>query len=218
MLRGSKAEKVKGLITKLLSGRDGALDTLAAFELGSVIISEDDLPEDTKYFAVAPLPFGEPSQQALLLKAWISGTGHYIYAWAIHEQADGVRVFQFYGSEKASGEWHVLQDLDRNGSPEIVMRHFLGDYEGWATLVDVTAVFRWTGTSYVRADQQFPRFYARHVVPDYQRLMRELRRYRNSIDSREREAYDKLVVALAAAKKLASGYVGRGYTAIRFRW
>ena len=84
-------------------------------------------------------------------------------------------MFSFSGSEKGCGPWQVLDDLDDDGIPEIVVKDFIGDYEGNRTMALWPAIYRWDGKDYVRSDERFPGYYARHVIPEYQGILDEHR-------------------------------------------
>lgn len=204
-LSGEKAAGVKPLFEKLLAAGQGKGHVEAEKELATLVARDSTLDEMVYDRASCALPFAMAPRRALLLKAWVSGTGHYIYAWAIHETELGFKVFEFYGSEKSCGEWNVLQDLDKNGVPEIVMKQFIGDYEGVSTRVDWTAIYQWTGETYVRADEKYPRYYARHVVPRYRRMLKKNPDWKDSGEARLEDNYEKLRFVLRRAEDMAAG-------------
>ncbi|MBM3500910.1 MAG: hypothetical protein FJX74_19810 [Armatimonadetes bacterium] len=103
-----------------------------------------------------------------------AGTAHPLDFVVLHDRRDAVDMFAFSGSEKGCGEWRLLEDLDGDAVPEVVVKHYIGEYQGIATLAVWPAVFRWDGHDYVRADDEYPRFYAERVLPECRRLRAEV--------------------------------------------
>jgi hypothetical protein len=126
--------------------------------------------------AAVRFPVGDSSVPACILKVVYSGTGHYVQVLLVQEVGGGLEVREWWGSEKATGAWRVLQDLDRDGIPEILVKNFLGEYSGAFTLVDWTGIWRWDGRNWARSDSGFPKFYEHHVLPLLRRVAKDLRR------------------------------------------
>ena len=104
------------------------------------------------------------------------GTGNYEQVWVIHETPSGVTTYDFEVSLKAGPEgYRPLRDLNGDGEPEVLALNFTGEYEGIATSSYWVAIYRWTGSTYGRADERFPQYYAKVVVPDLERRIQALR-------------------------------------------
>ena len=201
---GDEAAGVRPLFERLLSLKEKKAGGKTERKLATIVGRDSTLDEMVYDTVSCALPFTMVPHRALLLKVWIGGTGHYIYAWAIHETELGFKVFEFYGSEKSCGQWNVLQDLDKDGVPEIVMKQFVGDYEGCFTVVDWTAIYQWNGETYVRADEKYPRYYARHVVPRYLRMLKDNMEFKDDENSMLYGIYEKLVFVLKKAESIAA--------------
>lgn len=122
----------------------------------------------------SPVNFSSAPQRRLIIAYLLTGTGHYIDFWILHESPDGVRCFPFRGSEKGCGHWQVLDDLDGDGFPEIIIKHFVGRYEGAGTIIVWPAIYRWDGVNYARADDKYPEYYAQNVVPEFKRILEQI--------------------------------------------
>jgi hypothetical protein len=151
----------------------------------------------------APANFLSPPHRRLLIVEFHSGTGHYVDLWVLHELDDSVKSFRFKGSEKGCGHWQALNDLDADGDSEIVVKNFVGEYEGASTIAVWPAVYKWNGENYVRADETFPDFYAQQVVPKYEKILAEIKDWENHQDERPRRVYRKCRFILERARSIA---------------
>lgn len=142
----------------------------------------------------------------LVVVFFSEGSGHYVDFWVLHELKDEIQSFHFKGSEKGCGEWQVINDLDKDGISEIIIKHFIGDYDGSGTIAVWTAIYKWDGKNYIRADEQFPEYYAKYVVPKYQKIIANEKEWSNN--ERDRYIYRKCKFifdkALSISKKAKS--------------
>ncbi|MBM4353676.1 MAG: hypothetical protein FJ109_07740 [Deltaproteobacteria bacterium] len=180
-------------------------DAAPLWELWEALTGETDHSVGDSIVAVR-FPLGGSPIPPCLLKVVYSGTGHYVQVLLVQELDAGFEVREWWGSEKATGPWHVLQDLDRDGIPEILAKNFLGEYSGASTLVDWTGIWRWDGRNWVRADAHFPRFYEHHVLPALRGVAKDLRR--NWIGGpTDEENMRKLDFVMARIRDILAGQV-----------
>jgi len=147
--------------------------------------------------------FASAGSRAVLLAFVHAGTGCYISFWAIHEFESNIKVFSFEGSQKGCGPWQVLNDLDSDGNPEIITKHFVGSYDGAGTTAVWPAIYKWNGKNYIRADEKFPEYYAEYVVPQYKKILAENKKWANHNDKAVRRLYHKCKFVYDRALKIA---------------
>ncbi len=151
----------------------------------------------------SPLNFASPPERHVIIAFLHSGTGHDVSLWVLCEFKGGVKSFFFEGSAKGCGYWQVCNDLNADGNAEIIIKHFVGTYDGAGTIAVWPAIYRWDGENYVRADGQFPNYYARHMVPKYQKVLEENRDWENHTNSQLRMIYGKCKFVLEKAESIA---------------
>lgn len=157
----------------------------------------------------SPLNFATPPQRHLIIVLFHCGGSNVgLSLWAVHESEEGAVVFRFEGHSSTSimqgcGPWQVVNDLDGDGNPEIVVKHFLGGYDGAMTIAISTAIYRWDGKEYVRADEEYPDYYAQHVVPKYQKILAEHESWQNHEDETVRRLYRKCQFVLEKALSIS---------------
>ena len=170
------------------------------------LVSTYKLPESSVEAGAtwsSPLNFAAPRDRRVVIAFLHSGTGHYISLWVLHEHEDKVKSFSFKGSAKGCGSWQVCNDLDGNGNAEIIIKHFVGDYDGAGTIAVWPAIYKWNGNNYVRADDEFPEYYAQEVVPKYQKILEERKDWENHRHELIRQVYEKCKFILQKAESIA---------------
>jgi hypothetical protein len=114
-----------------------------------------------------------------------------------------VTALAFGGSEKGCGNRRWLKDLDGDRVPEVIVKQFIGEYQGAATQAVWPAILGWDRATYRRADASSPRYYAERVVPYYQR---ELSRTRGlALDHPDEELCRQFQYIIERARALAEG-------------
>ncbi|MBM4372925.1 MAG: hypothetical protein FJ098_14825 [Deltaproteobacteria bacterium] len=212
-IRGDRAQRMRELVEQISPHRaricvDWEHESNPSWELRGLLAG--DSPGMGDSISAVRLPLRGDDRPALLLKVVISGTGHYVQVLVFREVPGGFDVYEWWGSEKTHGAWHVIHDLDRDGQPEILIKDFVGEYSGASTAVAWTGVWAWERASWVRADQRFPGFYESHVLPELRSVESDLRRADSGSDLTE-ENLRKLQFVRARVDAItgSSGAVGR---------
>jgi len=151
----------------------------------------------------SPLNFASPPERHVIVAFLHSGTGHDVSLWVLCEFKGAVKSFFFEGSAKGCGYWQVCNDLNTDGNAQIIIKHYVGDYDGAGTIVIWPAIYRWDGKNYVRADSQFPNYYAQYVVPKYQKVVEENKDWENHTNRQLRRIYGKCKFVLEKAESIA---------------
>jgi hypothetical protein len=150
-----------------------------------------------------PLNFASPGSRRAVVALLHTGTGAYISIWILCESEDGIKCFFFQGMARYCGYWQIANDIDNNGTPELITKHFVGEYEGGGFSAVWPAIYRWDGKNYVRADDEFPGYYAREVVPKYQKILEEHKDWENHTDQQIRRIYQKCKFVFENAESIA---------------
>ncbi len=122
-----------------------------------------------------------PDRRLMVAFFHCSATAPGLSLWAVHETKDGAIIFPFEGHTKGCGIWQILEDLNNDGTPEIIVKHFVGQYEGAGTNAIWSAIYEWQNNKYIRADEKFPQYYTKNVIPKYKKILAE------SISSKDHE-------------------------------
>lgn len=151
----------------------------------------------------SPVNFASVSNRHAVVVFLHAGTGHDVSVWVLCELKDAVKSFSFKGSAKGCGYWQVCNDLDADGDAEIIIKHYVGDYDGAGTIAVWPAIYKWNGNIYIRADEQFPDYYAQNVAPKYERIVEQHKDWRNHINKQVRTIYEKCKFVLQKARTIA---------------
>lgn len=151
----------------------------------------------------SPLNFAAQPDRRVLVALSQGGTGAYISFWVLHESSNHITCFAFRGMARYSGSWQVINDLDTDGAPEIITKHFLGKYVGGDFDAVWPAIYRWDGKNYVRADENFSDYYTKHVVPEYQEILSQHSHWENHEDESVRQIYRKCKSVLNKALSIS---------------
>lgn len=151
----------------------------------------------------SPLNFATPGSRRAVIAFLHTGTGHYVSLWILSESENDINCYSFQGSEKGCGTWQVCSDLDGDKNPEIIIKHFVGDYDGANTIAVWSAIYQWDGNNYVRADDMFPDYYAREVVLQYQKILIERKDWENHTDQQKHRIYQKCKYVLERAESIS---------------
>ena len=155
----------------------------------------------------SPLNFAPPGFRQAVIAFLHTGTGCDISIWILRESEDGIKCFFFKGSASGCGYWQVSKYLNTDGNVEIIIKHYVGDYDGAETIAVWPAIYKWDGNNYVRADDEFPDYYAREVVPKYQKILEEYKDWENQPDEQIRRMYQKCKFVHGKAELIAKkGY------------
>ncbi len=151
----------------------------------------------------SPVNFGSTPDRHAVIAFLHAGTGQYVSVWVLCEEKDVVKSFSFKGSAKGCGYWQVCDDLDEDGNAEIIIKHYVGDYNGAGITAVWPAIYKWDGNSYIRADEHFPDYYAENVVPKYERIIEQHKDWQDHDNKQIRTIYEKCRFVLLKARAIA---------------
>jgi tetratricopeptide (TPR) repeat protein len=151
----------------------------------------------------SPVNFASvPGRRRSVIAFLHAGTGNDVSVWVLCEEKDVVESFSFKGSAKGCGYWQVCDDLNADGDAEIIIKHYVGNYDGAGTTAVWPAIYKWDGNSYIRADEQFPDYYAQNMVPQYERIIELHKDWRNHSNKQVRTIYEKCRFVLQKARAI----------------
>jgi len=206
VITGEKATQIKHHITALFvpcwvgerkRAEKGLVELVSTYKLPE----KDSVEVDCTWSS--PLNFASSGGRRMVVAFLHSGTGRFISLWVLCEFEDGVKCFFFEGMARYCSYWQVLNDFDGEGTPEILIKHCVGEYEGGDFSAVWPAIYKWNGNNYVRADDEFPEYYAQEVVPKYRKILDEHKDWKNHPDKQVRRIYEKCKFVLQKAESIA---------------
>ena len=206
LFTGEKAELIKQNLEAIFIPCSVVARKRAERELVELVstlklLEKDSVAVDRTWSS--PLNFASPGSRRAIITLLHAGTGHGVSLWVLCESEKQPNCFFFRGSAKGCGFWQTCKDLDGDKNPEIIVKHFVGDYDGAGTIAVWPAVYRWDGNNYVRADGQFPDYYAREVVPQYRKILNDHKDWENQADEQIRRIYQKCKYVFRKAESIA---------------
>lgn len=151
----------------------------------------------------SPLNFAPSPHRRVAVALLHTGTGRDISLWVLCEFDNHVKCFPFEGMSRYCGYWQVVNDFDDDKTPEILIKHFVGEYEGGDFSAVWPAIYKWDGDNYIRADDEFPEYYAQEVVPKYKKIVEKHKDWENHLDKQVRRIYEKCKFVLEKAEAIA---------------
>jgi len=203
---GEKAEQIKQNLEAIFvpcSIRERKRAEKNLIELVSTLKLPEKDSVDVDRTWSSPLNFKSTGSRHAIITFLHIGSGVYISLWILCESDNGIKCFSFEGEARYCGYWQIVNDINNDAVPELIVKHHVGDYEGGVFDAVWSAIYKWDGDNYVRADNEFPDYYAREVVPQYQKILIEHQDLNNNTDPQKHRIYQKCEYVLEKAESIA---------------